>query len=383
MVVGMAMGWTTVCGAGGAALALGAAAWAAPGPETDWAPDFTATPRAADAVAALSPAARAAKVRGEVDFACVATDKGTFADCKVLKETPQGLGFGESALKLARLYRFKPVDSQGVSVAGRVFKDDVTFLGPNDAQPEWLQKPTPQGLAAALPIKAGRAGVGGRADILCRVTVEGFLDTCKVRSESPGGYDFGAAALHMTPQFRMKPALRDGQPVASKIGVSIIWEPRPPTDAPPLGTRLRGNSANPTPALLLDPPWTRAPVLAEVEAVYPAEAQDLPAGGQAALRCGFDKLGVPKTCDLISEIPRGKGFGQAARALAPRFAVSFSPDQASQLRDFRVDIPFRFRNPSTPEARKLTHPTWIRTLSAEGMASLYPAAALKAGVTTG
>ncbi|MDB5457313.1 MAG: TonB family protein, partial [Caulobacter sp.] len=42
-----------------------------------------------------------------------------------------------------------------------------------------------------------------------------------------------------------------------------------------------------------------------------------------------------------------------------------------------------FRNPSTPEARKLTHPTWIRTLSAEGMASLYPAAALKAGVTTG
>jgi protein TonB len=44
--------------------------------------------------------------RGVVDCAIAADGKPE--DCRVVQEEPAGLGFGESALKLARYFRFRP-----------------------------------------------------------------------------------------------------------------------------------------------------------------------------------------------------------------------------------------------------------------------------------
>ncbi|HEX3365655.1 TonB family protein [Phenylobacterium sp.] len=55
------------------------------------------------------------------------------------------------------------------------------------------------------PEKALSAGVtSGEAVLDCLVDGE-WLTDCKVASEEPSGYDFGAAALRMAPLFKMKP----------------------------------------------------------------------------------------------------------------------------------------------------------------------------------
>ena len=128
-------------------------------------------------------------------------------------------------------------------------------------------------------------------------------------------------------------------------------------------------------AVVLDPPWTRVPTQAAVDAAWPKEAAGLPSG-QAALRCGLDKTGGLDDCEIISELPRGK-------ALAKDFRLTFAPEEAKAVKRVKIDVPFRFRDPALPDARKLTKPRWIRTLSPQAMLAVYPEAAFKAGVRSG
>jgi protein TonB len=62
------------------------------------------------------------QVRGitaDVVLSCLIDGRGTFQTCEVVEETPAGLGFGESTIRLARIFRMKPVDADGALVAGR------------------------------------------------------------------------------------------------------------------------------------------------------------------------------------------------------------------------------------------------------------------------
>ena len=43
------------------------------------------------------------------------------------------------------------------------------------------------------------------------------MEDCKVTSETPTGYGFGAAALKLAGSFKMKPETRDGEPVAGAL----------------------------------------------------------------------------------------------------------------------------------------------------------------------
>jgi len=332
-----------------------------------WKPVWTAwAPR--DKVKAAFP--KQARETGRAALDCVAAAGGKLVDCKIAKETPAGQGFGDAALKLVGYERIKTKDDAGVSVAGRPVRTWFTLLAPGDAEPDWLRKPTSSDLAAIFPKKALAAGQSGRATITCKVTVEGFLDACKVRGESPEGFDFGLAALQLAPQLRMTPRIRGGKPVAGgEASIPIIW-PNVPNQIP------SGSS------VVLDPPWAQAPTQAQINAAWPKGAAGL-ASGQAALRCDLDKTGVLRGCGVISESPAGRGFGAAAKSLSKAFRVAADPADAKLLRNMTVDLPFRFRDPATPDGRKLTKPRWIRTLTAEGMAEVYPQAAVKAGVKSG
>lgn len=333
-----------------------------------WKPQFVSqAPK--DKLKAAFP--KGATMTGEVTLACVAAAGGKLADCKVMKETPVGQGFGEAALAMVAYEKIKPKDEAGASVVGRPVRTSFTFLAPGDADPNWLKKPTGQEIANVFPRKAIDRGVGGRAVIECQVTVEGFLHACKVESESPAGLDFGAAGLQLTPQFRMTPMIRAGKPApGGEVTIPIVWQP--PT----------GGVMNTSTPVVLDPPWTRAPTQAEVNAAWPKAAAGLESG-QAALRCDLDMSGQPKNCQVISENPRDKGFGKAAKALSKSFQVTFDPDDAKALKKYTVDVPFRFRDPARPDGRKLTRPRWVQTLSADGMALVYPKAATDAGVHAG
>ena len=333
-----------------------------------WRPDFVAfVPK--DKLKAAFP--KGATATGEVMLACVAGADGRLVDCKVAKEDPAGQGFGEAALSVVRYERIRTKDEAGASTAGRPVRTRFTFLAPGDADPNWVRQPNGQDLANVFPTKALEQRIGGRATISCDVTVEGFLQNCKVRSETPAGLGFGQAGLQLAPQFRMSPKIRGGKAVpGGEVTIPIIWQE-------PSQTATYASSP-----VVLDPPWSRVPTQAEVAAAWPQRAAGLPSG-QAALRCAMTAEGRLRNCDVISENPRDKGFGKAAIGLSKLFQVNVAPEDAKRFKLYKVDLPFRFRDPAAPDARKLTKPRWIRTLTPEGMALAYPAAAVKAGVTTG
>lgn len=336
---------------------------AAPG----WKPTWTAwAPR--DKVRAAFP--KGATESGRAALDCVIAPDGKLVDCRIARETPAGQGFGQAALDLVKYERVKTKDENGASTVGRTARTWFSLLAPGDAEPNWVRRPTPGDLAAVFPVKAMEAGRGGRATIGCKVTVEGFLDACKVRSEEPAGLNFGAAALQLAPQLRMTPRIRGGKPVAGgEVNIPIVWSGAP-------------SVSNMGSSVILDPPWDRAPTQAEINAAWPKEAAGLPSG-QAALRCELDTSGQLRACQVISESPRNKGFGRAAKTLSKSFRVVLDPNDVKAARKYVVDVPFRFRDPAAPDARKLTKPRWIRGLSAEGMAEVYPEAAVKAGVKAG
>ncbi|MGR4865342.1 TonB family protein [Caulobacter sp. LARHSG274] len=356
-----------------AAFILAVLAGTAAAETTDFHPIFTEWPKAKDIAAAFPKTAFEKKITGEVSLECVADLQGRLTGCKIAEETPGGYGFGEAALLLTAKDRVKTKDGAGSSIVGRPFKRDFTFLAPGDSNPDWAKKPTAEALAAAFPTAAAKKGVDGRAVLACQVTIEGYLQGCKVEAEDPEGLGFGAAALQLSPQFRMTPKIRGGKPQpGGQVTIPVDWR----------GFRGEAVETVGSSSLVLDPPWVSAPTAAQVRAAWPAGAKDAKSG-QAALRCELASDGGLKACQTISEIPAGRGFGKAARSLVPYFKVRFTPDQAKQLKNYSVDVPFRFRDPADPDGRKLTSPRWTRTLTAEGMAEIYPKSALAAGKLTG
>ncbi|MGH1558324.1 hypothetical protein ACRAWD_12175 [Caulobacter segnis] len=84
---------------------------------------------------------------------------------------------------------------------------------------------------------------------------------------------------------------------------------------------------------------------------------------------------------MISESPRGKGFGKAALSLSKAFRRHLRAGRG-QGRQGHQDRRAVFASATRPARRAQADqkPRWIRTLSPEGMASIYPEAAVKAGV---
>ncbi len=314
---------------------------------------------------------KGATVTGKAALDCVAAEGGKLVDCKIAKETPAGQGFGQAALSVVGYERIKTIDEAGASVIGRPVRTYLEFLAPGDADPDWLRKPTGSQIANVFPKKAISDGVAGKALIDCQVTAEGFLQNCQVLSESPKDYNFGLAGLQLAPQFRMTPKIRGGKAVpGGRVRIPINW------GAPNPSSMMSSTT------VVLDPPWAQVPTQAAINAAWPKAAAGL-ASGQAALRCGLDKTGLLQRCEVISESPRGKGFGKAAQTLAKDFKIPLDPADAKTTKTFKIDVPFRFRDPALPDARKLTKPRWVRTLSPEGMVAVYPEAAIKAGVKSG
>jgi len=334
----------------------------------DWKPEFIAhVPK--DRLKAAFP--KGATSTGRAVLSCTATAEGRLADCRVMREDPAGQGFGQAALSVVGYERIKKKDNAGASVAGRQVLSRFEFLAPGDADPNWIRQPSGADMANVFPKGAIDKRVGGKAVITCQVTVEGFLQACKAQSESPEGLGFGAAGLQLAPQFRMSPKIRGGKAVpGGEVSIPITWA------APDAGAIITSTS------VVMDPPWSRVPTQAEIDAVWPAAAKGL-SSGQAALRCRLQASGVLNQCDVISENPRGKGFGKAAMTLSKLFQVSVDPNLGKTLKTLKIDVPFRFRDPAAPESRTLSKPRWTRTLSPESMTTLYPEVALKAGVKAG
>ncbi|HEV2531085.1 TonB family protein [Phenylobacterium sp.] len=256
---------------------------------------------------------------------------------------------------------------------------------------DWLRKPTRDQLLSVWPPAALKRQVKGSATVSCTVTVQGALRDCKVTEESPPGMGFGSAALALTPQFLMRPALKNGVAVEAKANIPIVWAEVPSDVAdtitrqpePYTGSRLASVSVEQRNAnkVLSNIPWTAAPSVADVRAAYPAKARSEKKDGHTTLDCVFNRRGGLSDCRPIFEEPRGYGFDRAAERLAEKFTGPATDAAGGLIAGAHTQIVFSFAasglDADTPAIGK---PHWMVLPTYEEFNAAFPSAAAKAGM---
>lgn len=87
----------------------------------------------------------------------------------------------------------------------------AAHAAPKVVNPDWLERPDGDKIAAAFPKLASMLGVEGRAVIACKVDARGALNHCEVVTENPPELGFGAAAVALSKSFKMSPKMVDGR----------------------------------------------------------------------------------------------------------------------------------------------------------------------------
>ena len=252
----------------------------------------------------------------------------TQLDCMVVAEGPASWGFGDAALAIARTFRVRPAQRDGVAVEGGRIRRTLRFvlpevdwheemppefrayaedLAPPDL-PTWDEAPTSSIVIAATPEAMRTAGTQGRGVLSCRVNALRRLN-CTPAFETPRDSGFAAAALTLAPHFRIAQSDQDFiarytnepflLPIAFNAGPQLTPVNRGnvglgPVDVPPL----------PTPAWMM-PERARAAGITNATVV---------------LICTTD-LDRTATCAVESETPRdwdiGQGLVEAISGLPP------------------------------------------------------------------
>lgn len=252
----------------------------------------------------------------------------------------------------------------------------ATAASAQQSGPDWVKRPSPEDLYAAWPAAAWDKGEGGKATIHCVVTALGVLRDCRVVSESPQGSGFGAAALNLSAQFLMRPAMKDGKAVASDVTIPINFS----APGKATGSRIRGQEGM-TRRVIRGLNWIEAPSVADVQAAVSAKAKAEKVTGHATLECGFTKEGRLLNCSTIQEEPKGYQFAAAAKRLVPRFKAPAVDPQGHAVSDALTDLNFTFAPETFDAATPLIgRPNWTRLPEADDLQAVLPEAAKKAGV---
>jgi TonB family protein len=86
-------------------------------------------------------------VEGHAIISCLVTVQGGLADCSVTSETPKGFRFGEATLKMANMFRMRPMSVDGAPVGGQRINIPVRYRLPNPPTP--VPAPTSAAVAAS------------------------------------------------------------------------------------------------------------------------------------------------------------------------------------------------------------------------------------------
>ncbi|HEY1425782.1 MAG TPA: hypothetical protein VGF50_03840 [Caulobacteraceae bacterium] len=168
-------------------------------------------------IAYYPPAALAARLAGDATLSCDRAEHGALTNCKLVKETPAGAGFGAAALALAaHAIEFPtlrvPIEDQGRVQVLFGFAPSPPMISPDvlsepswrTADVEWMGFVDERELAWAYPVAARGSHKTGFVGLLCALSSTGWLSVCQVVEETPPGYGFGQAALSVTHQIHLK-----------------------------------------------------------------------------------------------------------------------------------------------------------------------------------
>jgi TonB family protein len=288
---------------------------------------------------AYPPKALADQKDGSAVLHCRVSLSGTLVDCTADQDTPADYGFGDAALKLAPAFKLLPQTENGKPVDTGRLNFRVRFEAP-PTEPSILRRATYEQLQAVWPARLGAMSNGGTANMICQVTVRGTLNACIAVEETPKASGFGAAAVALAPQFLLKPAMKNGLPVAyDGYPVRITWEPD--------HDKWMGyaNIANIGPYLTIKAyqalPMISAPTQLDMAKAYPPQAAAEKQAGKVVLRCFIRKDGHLSGCRNGAENPKDVGFRQAAWSLVPKFEIDLKAAPPKTVGS-AIDLAFDF-----------------------------------------
>jgi TonB family protein len=147
--------------------------------------------------------------------------------------------------------------------------------------------------------------------------------------------------------------------------------------------------------------WIHKPDNATILSIWPAAAYQARVSGKATLSCRVDSYGLAEECEVVSEYPKGLGFGAAALLLRPTFKLKPAMGPNGPVTAMR-NIPIEFNaedddnigfqtptntmgsnlgarsvslNGTRPEMRAvimLDHPIWAQAAGFDDVTHAYP-----------
>jgi TonB family protein len=93
---------------------------------------------------------------------------------------------------------------------------------------------------------------------------------------------------------------------------------------------------------VVDPDWSSKPTAVDLARLYPRKASDLGKEGMVAMRCRVGKTGALSACMIVSEAPKGIGFGKATLQMAPLFRMKPKTVSGKPVGGALVTIPVKF-----------------------------------------
>lgn len=302
-------------------------------------PDWIRKPTQAEMRASWPYEAAQKGIGGKAVIQCSVDVQGLLQGCTVVSETPEGSGFGGSALLLAGSFKMKPKTVNGQPVAGGVVRIPIVFGDPGGPlsgpatgavlQPIWETAPSFDDMAAAWPKRAGDVAVGG-AVLRCTITKTGTLDNCATFNELPRDKGFGAAAKSLAGRFKLKLAPEELAKVrGSFVNVTFRFL----------------NPASPEAALrkLGKPRWIRQLDPARIQAIFPKAAADAGVkSGLGVVECVVQPDGKLGGCKAVREDPAGLGFGDSALQVAAIMQLNPWSDDGRPVDGANIRLPVKF-----------------------------------------
>jgi TonB family protein len=168
-----------------------------------------------------------AQGRGAEGYAvahCQVHPGGALADCQIIREDPEGRGFGKAALGLAARFRVAPEWSSAPKHADVWVDIPIRFPPPGAPDtrvirtPYWVSGFDPDRALKIFPKEAADKGLSTGVGVAeCIVMLDGSLTNCAPKAADPEGLGFSESVVELASTMRMNPWMRDGEPVDGAV----------------------------------------------------------------------------------------------------------------------------------------------------------------------